>query len=355
MLPQLLQTARTDIFGAITPPVIDPVTGTTNDGRFIDPNQQFGFLSIPLKYRKKGLRFNFEGLIGAGFGLSLQTGVASISQTPAQPVPGTTTGVFPADCTPQIDACAVNNTLTDEFDNILQALDLELEKCSRTSIEEVRFNLYWRWIIEFNRDQVEWPHFLLIPFAHTMVSISPGAAIDPEHLFETPFGNNKHTAVGFKAGLNFDFIDTIEIGGEVGMTHFFAHNFDNFRLPTSEFQTNIFPFAADVTIRPGTSWHFGGKIAAYHFLDKLSFYFQYITMEHKEDHVALRQCPPDPNSPFAIDSFEETTCFKAKVANIGFNYDISPNSSLGFLWQAPLSQRNAYASTTLLFTFNATI
>ena len=348
--------ARTAIFiDGHTPPLVN-TDGTIDNGRYIDPAETFGFVSFPLRYRKRGFALTCEGLFGAGFGTSLQTRVCNISQVPRKPIFGAIADKFPSDCTPQIDGCAVTTSLINEFDNILNALDLELAKCSRTSIEEVRWNLYWRYLLDPNEMNEEWPRVLINPFVHAMASVSPGHAINQNQLFEVPFGNNKHTAVGFKAGINFDFVETIEIGGEMGFTHFFSHNFDNVFLPNSEFQTNIYPFKANINVKHGVSWHFAGKISAYHFLEHLSMYFQYVMLEHKCDTVSLRNCPAsDTTKPFDLESYEEKTGFKVKLANIGFNYDISPNMTIGLVWQAPLSQRNAYASSTLLFSFNATI
>lgn len=181
-------------------------------------------------------------------------------------------------------------------------------------------------------------------------SVSPGKKINPRDVFAVPFGNNGHAAAGFSAGLNFDFMDTIEVGGEVGFTHFFERDICNLRVPTSEYQSGIFPFATDVTLKPSHNWHFGGKIAAYHFLDRLSLFFQYLIVDHCEDKIELK-CP-DPA--FKPEILECLTNWKVKLVDIGVTYDISPNTGLGFLWQAPLSQKNAYRSTTVLFTFYAT-
>jgi hypothetical protein len=48
------------------------------------------------------------------------------------------------------------------------------------------------------------------------------------------------------------------------------------------------------------------------------------------------------------------TGFKVKVANIGFTYPLSPNFIAGFFWQAPISQRNAARTTTIMFGLTGT-
>ena len=105
----------------------------------------------------------------------------------------------------------------------------------------------------------------------------------------------------------------------------------------------------DVNIKPGFNWHFGLKMAAYHFYDRLSFYFQYLYIHHEEDEITL--CKPDPA--FVPEVLENKSCWKSQMINVGFAYDISPNITFGFLWQTPTVQRNAYRPTTLMITFNA--
>src|SRR5204863_9025323 len=105
-----------------------------------------------------------------------------------------------------------------------------------------RINLFWRHAFNVNEDtEYDWTHFLCIPYIEVTGSFSPGDARDPNELFAATFGNNKHSAVGFTTGINFDFIETIEIGGEVSFTHFFKRDFCNYRVPNSQFQTTIFP------------------------------------------------------------------------------------------------------------------
>lgn len=322
-------------------------TGVLNDPRFIDENQNFGFDSIEMQYRTKGLRLLLQALFHADFGLSVQTTVASKKQTLQRVVRRTLDSVTNFE---GLNGTEVNDVLSEELNTILDDLDLKLTPdCPLTSIEEVRFNVFGRHIFELNECECDWPYLLIIPFGEVSGSISPGRKRDVNTVYDVTFGNNGHPALGFSLGIAFDFVETIELSGEVGYTYFFSRRVENLPVPTSEFQSNIFPFRTDVHVKPGTNWHFAGKIAAHHFVDKFSMFFQYFMMEHKEDTITL----VTPNEVFLPDALAETTCFKVKVANIGITYDISQNTSLGFLWQAPLSQRNAYRSSTVLFSFNA--
>lgn len=333
-----LQTARDTLF---------PGVAVINDQTEIDPAQEFGYFSFPLEYRKRGVRFELAARVFNGIGISVQAGVSTIRQV-VEDRDNLTSKADPKefDLKPE----DVDRVLMKELDNIAQEIKLDIRDFCETSIEEIRFNLFWRYAYELNEGDDEWSHFLLIPFLQVTGSISPGKKKDSSRLFALPFGNNDHHAAGFTAGLNFDFIETIEVGCEVGFTHFFDKSFTNFRVPNSQFQTTIFPFATNVKVSPGHNWHFGAKISAYHFLDKLSMHFHYLIVEHKEDSIKLKK----EDSAFIPRTLEKVSSFKTKLANIGFNYDLSPNVAAGFLWQAPFSQRNTYRSTTVMFSFMAT-
>ena len=195
-----------------------------------------------------------------------------------------------------------------------------------------------------------WPVFLVIPFASLEGAVAVGKVRARNHPFAVSFGSNDHNTLGFRAGLEVDFTDTIEIGIEAGVSHFFKRCFCNVPIPTHPCQSGIYPFQTTACIQPGNNFQFCAKMLAYQFLDRLSFHFQYSFIRHEADCINLQK--PDPA--FLPHELEKKSGWIAQLANIGFNYDISPYISLGFLWQAPLFERNAYRSTTLLFSFTAT-
>lgn len=359
-----LQEAKEQIFTGVT---LDNFTGADlsdptkaipdiNDIYF-NEEQTFGYFSFPLRYRKRGLRFDFE-FQWCDFGLQLETGVVATRQLNEGPIDRTPTTdtKFPATAPSarQIDSFTTQTFLMEKLYRIANEMNYGMCDFIKTSIEEVRVSLFWRHLFELNagREDTLWPYAFVIPFVKVTGSFSPGEVRDTNIFFSAPFGNNKHNAAGFTVGVDFDFVDCMTIGGLVGYTHFFERTFCDYRIPTSEWQSNMFPFSTDVTIQPGTNWNFAGKLAAYHFVDMLSMYFQYVIVEHKKDHIKLVN--PADEGVFLPEVLACTTSFKTKIANIGFTYDISSNLALGFLWQAPLSQRNTYRSTTIMFSFTGT-
>ncbi len=403
-LPSSLQAAFDNLFPGMAP-------GTIDDGNYIDPKQLFGYFSFPLKYRKRGARFEIS-MHCSDFGFIFQTGVASIRQTvtdgfictppeictpssdvvvrdtPPTPNPtqaqasaafekevfkgksntndfisvrrfdGITDELRAVDMTPRstdeslkgITQGQVECYLMSQLRPIMSELGLDICDYCATSIEPICLSLFWRKGYELNRGRdEEWPHVVIIPHILLGTEVSVGKKTDPNKLLSVPFGNNGHTNVGFRAGISFDFIDTIEIGAEGGMAHFFSKSVDCLRVPNSRFQTGVYPFTVPAQVRPGYSWFFGLRMYAFHFVDNLSLSFEYLMIEHKCDRIILKKKDPA----FLPECLEKTTGWKSKMVDVAFNYDISPNVAIGVLWQAPLSQRNSYKSTTIMLTFNA--
>lgn len=335
-LGPVLQAAQSGLFPTQTPPI--------SDCNVIDPGEKFAFFEFPAKYRKNGVAFDMQLKLFCDFGFHLQTRIASICQAAKRPINHTCDPATP--CWPRpFTEDQVNELLMDQLDCIAKEIHLSLDDFQKTSLDEIRLNVYWRHAFDVNPKRDNWPQFFAIPFVEFGGSFSPGHQRDTNEFYGLPFGNNGHSAAGITGGLDLDFVETIAIGGEVGYTHFFGKDFDCYRIPNDKLQNNIFPFRTNVHVQPGHNIHYGGKIAARHFLGNLSMYFQYISLQHFEDTICLQK--PDPA--FVPCVLADKTDWKAKFANIAFWYDFSPNFTVGFLWQAPLMQRNTYRSTTIMF------
>ena len=119
-------------------------------------------------------------------------------------------------------------------------------------------------------------------------------------------------------------------------------------MPTNQFQAGIFATQATLDIQPGINWYFGATLSAYHFLDRLSFYVQYLIVTHDKDCFKVRSTSAPTVADVLVGKMREESDWQVQLANVALNYDISPNIALGFLWQAPIKQRNAYRSTTIM-------
>jgi len=332
-------TARTALYPTSSPTT--PLEDSTN----IDCEEKFGFFEFPATYRKRGLRFEFSIGIFDDLCFSVQGGASEINY-----VIDCSNNLTEAESGCQtLSKADVDNYLMCKLQPIADELELCLENFHKSSIEDIRFNLFWRKAIEMNKDADGWPRFLLIPHLSAGFTIGAGDEKETLRAFGLPFGNNGHNALGFLGGINLDFTETIEIGFDVGFDYFFEKTFSNYPLPTSKLQKGIYPFRATVEIHPGYNWHFGLKLNAHHFLGKLSFYAQWVIIEHMNDKITA--CD-NADGAFKPEVLEKRSGWKAQIINTALNYDVSPHVGLGFLWQAPISQRNVFRSTTVMFGIN---
>ena len=319
----------------------------------------FGYVSVPLKYRKRGVRWDIEAIICGDFGLQFEGGVVEISQVlnpcfiNLSGTPGASSNLCQTN--DNINPDKINCLLFNQLVPLLNQLGLDVCNFTKWGVEDMYLSLYWRHahVVNFNRD-LSWARLLAIPFIRIGGGIATGHTKDPSRQFSLPFGNNGSNSFNANIGIDFDFVETIEVGGEIGYSHFFSKNFDNYRLPTNVLQSGIFPFATSVNVKPGDTIYLAGKMHAYHFIDRLSFWFQWVYVHHRKDTITRLIDDPafiqiDHNNPL---SKCPNTVWRAQLGNFGFYYDVSPNLQFGFLWQQMFHARNVYNATTCMFTVN---
>ncbi len=397
--------------------------------RYSDPRQEFGFFSIPLLYRKYGVRFESELLLidrcFYAVGIMAQWGINDIRQTvlnfndmtcqalgtacptattpqgvtaappscpkpnpaepiaiappfvdpsevppcpqiacnpdgqaacviplqPFQPVCDTTLNFgFPSDCKQYV----INNIMS-QRSRMLHVLGLDDCNYHKVGMDDLRLSMYWRQLFVINEDNERYPRVVFMPFAQVGVGIPMMKEIDNREIFALPNGNNRHTFVGGRAGCTIDFLDTIDIYAVGGFSYFFEREYCNLGLPTNSKESGIFPYSADVTIRPGPTWNFNFGMNAYHFLDNLSVWIEYAIVSHTPDKIKVcRSFIPQNSryfeSGFQIERAECASKWEVHLVNVGFNYDLFDCLSIGLLWQAPAKQRNAYRSGMVMGT-----
>jgi len=346
-LPPSLQEALCALFPGEKPPIENPL--------YIDPNELCGFFDVQTKYKNRGFRFDWSVELLADVGLLIEGGLSDICYSVTHFNDLTCGAGVICGCSNDTNACttcdicAVKTNLTCPLKIIAKEIGLDICNYHKNSLEDFRAHLYWRHAYELNYDRDGWPETLIMPFLVISGSAATGTTKDPNVAFALSSGNNGHNSVGFTAGLTLDFVDTIEIGAEGGFTHFFDKDFCRYRVPNSACQSGIYPFTTDVCISPGHNWHFAATMNARNFLHHLSFYFQYVIVQHQKDTIRLKKCDPA----FKPEVLEKISDWKVQMANIALNYDISPSISIGFLWQAPLQQQRTFRNTTVMFSFNA--
>jgi len=349
--------------------------------------QNFGFFSVPMKYRKFGIRFNVQFYIAGGLGATLQTGFADISQ-----------------CASFVDLthCAswqnpFNNLVSHEEDDsvahvltptwkeitkkvskilmanlsdILSSTQICLDSCDfkDSSIEDLHGEVFWRYPIQMNKEikNAQYPKFLFIPFCALGGTYAIAKKRDYSQLLGLPFGNDEHSAIRARGGLSLDFYDTIQISFEVGGTWFKERRHSYYPVPNNSYQYPIYPFKTTVCIQPGNNWHMAAGMYAYHFYDNWSFTFNYVYASHEKDSIKLLcnnwaakipsevELPANENNcrtdihPFKPQVIECKSNWSAQVFDAALTYDISPDFSLGAMFQIPLKRTAAYRSSTFM-------
>ncbi len=267
---------------AATPPELKTIPGILS---LQPPFDLLGFFSVPIKYHKKGVRFQAEGRLFRDVGVAVQFGVANISQLASfNDLTTTPTACIPVGCistcttstNPSINCLnpfsenqftnadwkefvnCVHREVMDHLKNLATAAGIDLCNYNKSSIEDLHVEMFWRHAFPIDRsDSYCLSPFLFIPFASVGGSFGFGEGTNPNLIFSVPFGNDKHNAVRFNAGFTLDFYETIEIGAHAGMAHFFDKDFKNYRVPNNMFQSEFYPFATDVKISPADTWHIG--------------------------------------------------------------------------------------------------
>ncbi|HBR70811.1 TPA: hypothetical protein DIC20_00655 [Candidatus Dependentiae bacterium] len=343
----------------------------------------FGFFSVPMIYKKSGIRFNAQFYIGKGIGGDFQTGFAEIFQcatytdeTPNckgsnnNPFNSETSGKSsddPAWVTTATwnEICkSVSRILMANLDNILSSTQICQSNCTfrEKSIEDLNGELFWRYPLEINKDQspADYPKFLFIPFIAAGGTLAVSKCKDQCELLSLPFGNNGHNAFRVRGGFSFDFYETLQLNFEGGGTFFKSHKYCGYPVPNNSYQHPIYPFRTDILYCPGSNWHMVLGVYARNFFNQWSASFNYIYVSHQKDCIQLL-CnnyaagpESDPSTcrkniyPFKPGVLECNSEWSVQVFDTSLTYNISPNFTLGVLIQIPVKRKNAYRSSTYM-------
>ena len=336
-----------------------------------DTADRVGHFSVPLRYRRFGLRLHGSVRLLENIVVSVHGGVSDLRQTASEfinigrdeqttvlanptTVYGPTTSLSSENKTNDLDT--IDKYLMDIDHQIFDQMGLNVQDFHETDFEDLFVSFVWRSNVKMNVDEKqvhddfsdEWEPFILMPFVKVTAGFGTGRKKDESKAFSLPFGNNGHHSVTVSSGLSFDFYDSVEITIDGGGTHFFNRTINNMFMPTHEKQTGIFPYKTSVDYSPGQTWYFSANINAHHFNDKLSCYAQYLYTTHTKDSITLLAA----DSAFKPAVLEDRTNWNVHSANLGFNYDLSRRMSVGFAWQAPIAQRGAYKTHTLMLSLN---
>lgn len=373
----------------IAQPELQQFITTTCITEFIDPintdtNEFLGFFSIPLDYKKHGIRFDLDFSIFQDFDIEVNVGFAEIKQTNTKFIDLSCAApiITCTDCCGDCNLAGVDCTCLQYLDDFLmrkvrkiaKELDINIKDFCISGFEDIRMGMHWHHTYAACPDPLGNPVYLFTPFILAEGSIPVADKVSPRTLLALPLGNNGHGAIGFTAGFNFDYYNFMSIGFDAGLTHFASRQYFDVPMPTECLQAVFFPFSVDACIQPGNNWHASASVLFYELYYRISIFTQYLTVSHDEDKVFITKdlrleqpLLPDPEiqeqfedlggfaslPPFQPRIYERESAWDYQSIIFGFNYDFCDNYGLGFLWQLPISGRRSYSVTTLAFTFSA--
>lgn len=363
----------------------------------------FGAFSTPIEYRKQGLRLEFNLQCNDYIGLTIQTGFANIQQYYTNTIATQTTsstscsaigqtapgpysisnvaticqtgatgtsapisnlynnlnlsaGGFVA--APNVAAQTLfNKYISNNLDNLLsKECGINQTACSfdKSSVEDVRVTLTLQRAYapnRFNEDDEDdvWPDMILTPYVWAGGTFPVAKEIDYSNLLSLPFGNNGHVSAGGGVGMTFDFAESVEVGVEGGVTAFFSKN-EHRPFPTSPLQRVIYPFWTDVTTQPGFNWNFKVLLNAYQFLKHVNFWFTYELIQHRKDCFTVMDS--EKAQYFYPESLSCKSDWRGQFFNAAVVFDIQPGIQASFVWQQPISPRNAYYPVSIMGSLN---
>lgn len=336
------------------------ITGNMDSTAFADPNQQFGFLKNPSTYRKLGVRGfgafrileNLTVYMYGGFCDMRQSMTGLEDQTPYATytsIGGTSAGSGSSSFA--TDQSKVQQGLTRQWQNVLTQIGVDYNNWQAMSIEDPTVQITYRQNFPIQQEDEDhvWTKFVIIPHLTAGVTAGFAESQNPNILLSLPFGNNGHTAFTLSVGLAMSFNDTIEIfaDGEINQYNTLTKLM---RVPTSAYQYGLFPYATKVKVSPANVYRGTFGLNAHYFIDRLSGYVQVAYAHHSEDSYQLVNY----DSAYNLLRLKQDSEWKYGAVNIGLNYDLSPNVSLGGAAQFPMNRRGAYLTNTFLIGMTAT-
>ena len=311
------------------------------DTDYADSQQYYGFFSVEGRSKKIGIRFDIEGRILNDIGITFKTGLVSLKSSSSAFNNQTASSSSTYDAT---DKTTVNQYLMDQFIPIFTELGYNTDIYDKTTLEDLRFELFWKHLLPVDQHKKNWAPLIFEPFLSLQLVVPTATKVDYADLMGLSSGNNGFGSVGFVGGINLDFMESVEFGITANAHFYFKRTVSDLPVPTSTYQYGIFPFRTAAKVRPGISAAFEAHLNAYHIIGHLSLRAEYECIWHAKDSITL----VTPDSAFVPSQLEHISAWNSQFITTALNYDITPNFALGFLWQANIMGGRIFKANTFM-------
>jgi hypothetical protein len=304
----------------------------------------------------------------------------------------------------------LNNYLPDEFktaflqniqynvDSLGQLINQSYRPYSVQSFDDTTFELFYRRLIVYNKPSskslksekvIEHMPYTLLPTAAIHVTCPIAPRVQANKVFGKPLDNNGHWELGANLGIEFDFINNIVFGADLGFSYYNQSEYYNVPVPTNQFNEGIYLYNANLIKIPGFSYTVATGMQVDELFKCVDFFIEYRLIRHAEDDFIIKsinnllpikymkdthttpkqdglntldtvpngilflnenQLAPYPKMAI-VSHMREVSSWMVQLMNLTVNYKINPDMALGFAWQQPFMLRNAYNATTLGISF----
>jgi len=320
------------------------------DENFSDSTHTFGYYSVPLDYEKVGVRGNITFNLMDNLSFSIKGGFAYYKQSPIfNDLTNISTNYSFSDLDIALTQTFLDIALTQTLlmldgkrQAIANEIGLNLDSYSATGFEDIYLSILWN--ERFGMDDDEGNHVVtVVPYLEAGVWIPTGEKKDQNIAFSLPMGNDGFWAFTAAGGLNFDFIDSLYVGFGGNISIFNDQIQRNYRVPSSNKQSAIYPWKTTIKKRPGISWNLHAGAKAENFVEFLSLYVNYIYSRHEKDNISVLNYA----SLFKPDKLEYESVWSSQNVHAGFEYKVTKNLCFGVAIQFPITGKQVYKTVTL--------
>ncbi|MBD3273185.1 hypothetical protein GF385_02425 [Candidatus Dependentiae bacterium] len=324
-------------------------TDPTNFNNTVQPLKTY-MPKTYIKYEKFGVRGQIDFTFDFGLGLNVKGGLVDYKQVPNFQ---NRTGYAPS--WPPEDSADdyVDKYLRrlDVMEDVLSEVGINIDQRQETTLEDTHAEIYLQFPFDVMNDNNELV-VTLVPYLAGGVWIPTGKEKNQDAAFSLPTGNDGFWGVTVDGAINFALPASIQFGFGVGLAYFFERDLDDYRIAANDSQQAIFPWKAKIKKDPGLLWNFNASLKALQFLDNFSAYMDFIYLRHNRDEITMREDDEDRNDYFLPSTNEENSKWWATIFQGGVEYVFSKGLQIGIGFQAHLSGRRVYRTTTILGTMS---
>lgn len=292
--------------------------------------------------------------------------------------------------------------IQNNLDSLGKLINQSFRPYNMQSFDDTTFEIFYRKLFIYNKPtNNKKVNVAKLPLDHIPFTLMPTAAVHltcpiaprvPGNIvFGKPIDNNGHWELGGNVGVEFDFINNMVLGMDVGVSWYNNGLYENVPVPTNQFNEGVYLYNANVLVIPGCSYTVGLGMQVDELFNCFDFFIEYRLVRHAEndfvvqnvndllpvqymkdthtlpvqDNLATVDTVPngilflnfDQSLPYptkdlvVVNHMREISSWVVNMFNITGNFRISQDISLGFVYQQPFWLRNAYDAITLGVSF----